>query len=389
MKSLWKKSSLALVVAGTFAFSNVLVQAEGNGTTLANDGQQNESFDNFETIDISKMMEDAADVKDQLETSNPDLVPGDFFYFVKIALEKIQLALTFDQEKEAELIAKFAFERLAEAEKLMSEGNEEAALESLQVAMDLLKESESMVNEEDVEEDVDSEATDDTVEENEDEAEDDTTTIDEVQEKEDSDDASSAEEVEDTYDQVMRNNIIALTLAMEKVKNPKAKEALQKNILKTYQKMYKKYGYIIDIDIDVKEVQSDVNETPTAIDNPTEEQTVATDTVQEKVETKDVTEQVEGTTNAIVSTEKEKKAEKETGKAKMKEEVKVKVKEKKEEVIEKVNEKHREKEKRHDEKHEKHEKHKKHEKHEIMKEKKREKHEKDEHDDDDQKDERE
>jgi Domain of unknown function (DUF5667) len=385
MKSLWKKSSLALVVAGTFAFSNVLVQAEGNGTTLANDGQQNESFDNFETIDISKMMEDAADVKDQLETSNPDLVPGDFFYFVKIALEKIQLALTFDQEKEAELIAKFAFERLAEAEKLMSEGNEEAALESLQVAMDLLKESESMVNEEDVEEDVDSEATDDTVEENEDESEDDTTTIDEVQEKEDSDDASSAEEVEDTYDQVMRNNIIALTLAMEKVKNPKAKEALQKNILKTYQKMYKKYGYIIDIDIDVKEVQSDENETPTAVENPTEEQTVATDTVQEKVETKDVTEQVEGTTNAIVSTEKEKKAEKETGKAKMKEEVKVKVKEK-------VNEKHREKEKRHDEKHEKHEKHKKHEKHEkheIMKEKKREKHEKDEHDDDDQKDERE
>jgi hypothetical protein len=385
MKSLWKKSSLALVVAGTFAFSNVLVQAEGNGTTLANDGQQNESFDNFETIDISKMMEDAADVKDQLETSNPDLVPGDFFYFVKIALEKIQLALTFDQEKEAELIAKFAFERLAEAEKLMSEGNEEAALESLQVAMDLLKESESMVNEEDVEEDVDSEATDDTVEENEDESEDDITTIDEVQEKEDSDDASSAEEVEDTYDQVMRNNIIALTLAMEKVKNPKAKEALQKNILKTYQKMYKKYGYIIDIDIDVKEVQSDENETPTAVENPTEEQTVATDTVQEKVETKDVTEQVEGTTNAIVSTEKEKKAEKETGKAKMKEEVKVKVKEK-------VNEKHREKEKRHDEKHEKHEKHKKHEKHEkheIMKEKKREKHEKDEHDDDDQKDERE
>ncbi len=61
----------------------------------------------------------------------PSLLPGDFFYFSKILLEKIQLALTIDDVKEAKLIAEYAGERLSEAKALFADGNEEAAVEMM------------------------------------------------------------------------------------------------------------------------------------------------------------------------------------------------------------------------------------------------------------------
>ena len=48
----------------------------------------------------------------------PTLVPGDFFYFTKMALEKIKLTLTFNDVKEAKLLSTYATKRLAEAEVL-------------------------------------------------------------------------------------------------------------------------------------------------------------------------------------------------------------------------------------------------------------------------------
>ena len=61
----------------------------------------------------------------QEEEESPSLVPGDFFYFVKVMTEKVRLAFTFDDYEEAQLLADFAAERIKEANVLLAEGKTE------------------------------------------------------------------------------------------------------------------------------------------------------------------------------------------------------------------------------------------------------------------------
>jgi hypothetical protein len=142
---------------------------------------------------------------DSQKEIKPSLLPGDFLYFSKILIEKIRLALTIDDVKEARLMAEYASERLTEAEALFAEGNEETAVETMKKAIESIEIADTQL-----------------------------TTL----EEEASGELVQAElnQAEDAVSQ----NIIALTVAMEKVKNPVAKAALKKNIKKSHAKLAKK-----------------------------------------------------------------------------------------------------------------------------------------------------
>ena len=142
------KSTLALVLAGTFAFSPIAMAEENNSEV--------------ETVELQNVspeeIEEAKTQVDELEDTNPSLIPGDFFYFAKIALEKIRLAFTLDNAKEAELLATYAAERLQEASALFAEGKEEEALKVIEAAVEYMESSQEIVDEEGSnEEDADSE----------------------------------------------------------------------------------------------------------------------------------------------------------------------------------------------------------------------------------------
>ncbi len=70
------------------------------------------------------------------ETETPDLLPGDFFYFVKTMYENIRLALTVNDVKEARLLTAFAQERLEEANALLAQGKSKEANLSLQKSLE-------------------------------------------------------------------------------------------------------------------------------------------------------------------------------------------------------------------------------------------------------------
>jgi hypothetical protein len=162
----------------------------------------------------------------------PSLLPGDFFYFLKTMTEKIQLALTFDDVEKAELLANFAQERIAEAEALLVQGEEELAkdilekaLEQQELAMDKYGEmqKEETVKEQDT---VSEKATDEVTKEVNDEATNDSTT--------------EVDSIRQQLEEKFSKNILALQAALEKIENPKAKEVLAKNIAKAQEKLEKK-----------------------------------------------------------------------------------------------------------------------------------------------------
>lgn len=135
----------------------------------------------------------------------PSLLPGDFFYFIKVVYEKIQLSITTDDVKEAKLLAGFAQERLSEAAALHAQGDTEKSEQVLQ---------KSFENQQLAIELVDSKADEDNEEK----------------------DLEQAVEVKSD----LQHNIIALTAALEKVKNPQAQQSLLKNIIKSFGHLEKK-----------------------------------------------------------------------------------------------------------------------------------------------------
>ncbi|HEY0829090.1 MAG TPA: DUF5667 domain-containing protein [Bacilli bacterium] len=155
------------------------------------------------------------------EAVEPSLKYGDFFYFIKITLENIQLLINANDLKEAQLLAKFAQERIAEANALFAEGKDDLANQTIKKAIEqqekavvLSTELESEV--EATNEDTDGEASD---EEN----------------------ANAKVELEAKFFQ----NIESLAKVMEKVENPKAKAAIAKNIEKSFGKLEKKLGKLV------------------------------------------------------------------------------------------------------------------------------------------------
>ena len=164
------------------------------------------------------------------EVEEPTLLPGDFFYFLKTLKESVQLAFTFDEMTEAELLSVFAEERILEATTLFEQGDEENAIETLQLALDQQDEALSKY-EEIIEQD-----TSEVVTKEESIIDGDGTTV---------EDGGTEEEtkVDLAYTELklkFSSNLLALQATLEKVENPKAKEALAKNVVKAEERLAKK-----------------------------------------------------------------------------------------------------------------------------------------------------
>ena len=218
-----------------------------NAATESNvraDESPNEASNQEDTAPASSLAE-MEDVEDG-QMNEPGLVPGDFFYFVETIAEKVQIAMTFDDTEKAELISRFANERIAEANALFESGNTEEAIVLLNEALENQELALDYVTVEEVDGTITTTGTstpDDYVplEGMDDETE-------EEYENGDASDHDSVQEVRDELQTQFSQNITALLLAMEKVDNPKAKEALAKNVEKAYARMEKKLGKMKNIE---------------------------------------------------------------------------------------------------------------------------------------------
>nr|WP_263324842.1 DUF5667 domain-containing protein [Neobacillus sp. Marseille-Q6967] len=158
-----------------------------------------------------------------LEEQEPSLVPGDFFYFVKTMTEKIRLAFTVDDYKEAQLLAEFAAERIAEANALIAEGKTADAEALLKEAIATQEQAGEELSE--GEETADAEATEET----------------EVETK-------------------LAHNIDSLLVVLTKVENPTAQQAIMKNIQKTFVKLDKKFARLEEKDAKFAEKMKEIEE---------------------------------------------------------------------------------------------------------------------------------
>lgn len=237
------KSTLALVIAGTFTFSAA--------TAFASENKEDEEF---ETVEIkndpsaeatAESKKDAAEsienAKEELNEEAPSLLPGSFFYFAKLALEKVKLALTFDDIKDAKLLADYASERMAEAEALFAEGKGEEALEAIEKALEQMENAETIVDEE-ANEDLGKSISDEEDNGNLDESAEVETPDEDAADREDfSDNDTANKETEDEIKEILAQNIIALQANLAKFserfdENHPSVLAMQKNIAKFTEK---------------------------------------------------------------------------------------------------------------------------------------------------------
>ncbi|NQD65481.1 hypothetical protein HP456_06050 [Bacillus haikouensis] len=237
------KSTLAVLLAGSVTFSGTSVFANSDGKTFdsVKMEEQEASVNTNVQVNDEATIDSVKNEIDKLEesTAAPSIVPGDFFYFAKLALEKVKLAFTLDESKEAKLIAVYAAERLAEAEALFQAGQEEKSVEAIQKAIEMMNSFEDKMAEEAVKEDAADQPADD-ADPAETDANHDSDTDADISKEETADGTTSDEKAIKEIKEMMSENIAALSSALERVKNPKAKAALQKNIDKSYAKLAEK-----------------------------------------------------------------------------------------------------------------------------------------------------
>ena len=206
------------------------------------------------------------------ETETPDLLPGDFFYFVKTMYENIRLALTVNDVKEARLLTAFAQERLEEANALLAQGKTKEANLSLQKSLETQQsavqktdqatgisttvkttqaatEAEASTQQETATTNAAIPSSEQTADPEQTETEDVTTPVKELK---------NPEQVLKVKTD-LQHNILALASALEKVGNPKAQLALMKNIEKSFTHLDKKLSKI-----ESKEKLGQTNENVTA-----------------------------------------------------------------------------------------------------------------------------
>lgn len=234
-----KKKILTIATAGFFTFSTT--------AAFANEGTDDLGL---EIVTETEVQQEHTE-QEKITAETPSVLPGDLFYFVKTAIEKIKLALTFNDKEEAKLLATYAMERLAEAEALFNNGDEEKALETINGALEYL------INADDKTEIEDNNDAEPVKEDEQDKAE--------VPAVEDVAD-DTTDEPTDEVEKLISQNIIALTAALEKVKNPVAKAALQRNIEKSYAKLAKKLEKLEAREEDKKEKRVPEFDIPVVVD---------------------------------------------------------------------------------------------------------------------------
>jgi hypothetical protein len=324
------KTALAMVLAGTFTFSSAALANDATSEQSQSVEAPTETSVTNDTVTLTNDV--TVQAKDETKVEAPKLVPGDFFYFAKLTLEKIRLMLTIDDVKEAALLATFASDRLAEAESLFKEGKEDLAVETIKKALEGMKVADSVVEEEKEKETT-------TVEGEKVATEDQTKTDGEVVTEPTVDkttDTVAALDDEPTSDEeavkevkvILSQNIIALTAAMEKVKNPVAKAALQRNIEKSYAKLEKKLAKMearLAKDTEEAEVEEDTDVVITDQEKTTntEVEVENDNTVTETTEVTVTDEETEEAT-AVIPVVKKAKSEEKKAKAVVKQEEKSK-----------------------------------------------------------------
>ncbi|XZF76133.1 DUF5667 domain-containing protein [Bacillus sp. AL-1R] len=163
----------------------------------------------------------------------PALVKGDFFYFVKTTVEKIQLLLTTNKVKEAELLSKFAQERIHEARELIKEGKEDLAKETIKEALGKIEVAQGQL---DSKQPTATEPADDSTKV-ENEEQDKAKTEKEHVEKHDKQKLTKEQKEIAKVQHHLNNNLLVLANVLDQVKNPKAKAAIAKNIEKSFNKI--------------------------------------------------------------------------------------------------------------------------------------------------------
>jgi hypothetical protein len=298
------KSALAMVLAGSFTFSSA---ALADDTTVDPAQTVEAPTENVVTNDSVVTTDATVQAKDEVKVEAPKLVPGDFFYFAKLAIEKIKLILTTNDVKEAALVATFASERLAEAESLFKEGKEDLAVKTIQEALEGMKVADNVVEEEKDATKVEGEKV---VTEDQTKTEGDVVTAPTENKTTDTvapieDEPTTDEEAVEEVKEILSQNIIALTAAMEKVKNPVAKAALQRNIEKSYAKLEKKLAKIeARLAKDTEEVEKQEDK-EIVVAEQEKATTPETEVEGSTVETASVTETTESTETTLADDETE------------------------------------------------------------------------------------
>lgn len=179
--------------------STIVLDGTTSETEISEETTTEEAEENTSSVEDTAVI-DLEDTTVQEDAEAPSLIPGDFFYFVKLMTEKVRLAFTFDDYKEAQLLADFAAERIAEANALIAEGKTDEATKLLQAAIT-----------------TQDEAGDALPEENLDQAE------------------------EAVVESKLAHNIDSLLVVLGKAeKNSRAQEVIIKNISRTFEKLEKK-----------------------------------------------------------------------------------------------------------------------------------------------------
>lgn len=229
------KSAVAVALAGTFTFSAVPVFAAG--TTTGQDNYQTVALPSGTTSGTNPTSTTASATQTQTQEP-PHLVPGDFFYFVKIVFEKIRLALTFDDTAKAKLLAGYASERLAEAHSLLAAGQQQTAANTINQALKDMQDADTMAGslkqaqpanndsqQADSQNGGTTQGTDNTSQAGQAKGN--------VQTKMDNQNW-------DEINNLLSQNIAPLTTVLNQVKNPVAKAAIERNIEKSYAKLIEK-----------------------------------------------------------------------------------------------------------------------------------------------------
>ncbi|HWO74922.1 MAG TPA: DUF5667 domain-containing protein [Bacillus sp. (in: firmicutes)] len=323
----WKKyfkQTSAAMVAGTMIFSS--------SAALANE----------ESVSLNQVNE-----QEEVTTADPGLTPGNFFYFLDKFFENVSLLLTFDDTEKVQKYAEYASEKIAEAEELFNAGDEELAIETLNNALEYMSQAEEdAANEEETDESTeDQENTEEGTDETEGTEDDASDVTEDEATDEATEEASEDQVLQVTLEDLQTQNIIALTHALENVKNPTARAALERNIEKTYAKIIKKLeklGFEVELVEEETEETANTDETATT-DETTEETNVTEEAAEETTEATETAVEEESTeTDESVTEEKvespavnkakeEKKAAKEEAKE-VKQEAKEEKKAAKEEV---------------------------------------------------------
>ncbi|WP_025028540.1 DUF5667 domain-containing protein [Caldalkalibacillus mannanilyticus] len=221
------------------------------------------------------------------EHQKPSLIPGDFFYFVKVMFEKIQVAISSNDYEKAKLLAHFAQERIAEANALIQAGETELAEQTLQEAIAHQERSLQLTEQP---ADTEQETTDES------DLKKELAPLEEAQNGEVNEEILTEEENQQMVDEVrvhLSNNIIALTKVLEKLENPKAQAAIMKNIEKSFAKLEKK--------IEKQEKRQAKQNTAVSIEADQEEESLELEAIdlEEVEEGKEVIEKSEDATNEV------------------------------------------------------------------------------------------